>query len=158
MQYFQKSVQFTPPNYAKRGSNSSVLYDPFAFSKSGGPLHVSYYNYYLPISPYIKKAFEALGFKEIAGANSGELIGFAETTASLDPVAEVRSSSETSFLQKAMAETTIQVYQSTLANKILFSGSTATGVEVTTAGKTYTLSASKEVILTAGVVRYHFQP
>ena len=101
----------------------------------------------------MKKAFQALGLSEIAGANSGDLLGFTEITASLDPEAEVRSSSETSFLQKAIAETSIQVYQSTLANRILFDGGKrAIGVEVTTAGSTYTLSASKEVILSAGVV------
>jgi choline dehydrogenase len=150
--YFKKSANFTPPNYAKRGPNSTVSYDPSAFSPDGGPLHVSYFNYFMPYSPYISKALEALGIKRIAGANSGTLLGYTEITASLDPAAEVRSSSETSFLQEAMVETTIQVYQSTLAEKILFDGRTAVGVQVTTAGSTYVLSARKEVILSAGVV------
>lgn len=150
--YFKKSIRFTPPNYAKRAPGSTVHYDPSAFG-NGGPLEVSYFNYWMPFSPYVKKALQALGMSEIAGANSGELIGFTEITASLDPKAEVRSSSQTSFLQKAMAETTIQVYQSTLANKILFDGDRrATAVEMTTAGSIYTLSARQEVILSAGVV------
>jgi choline dehydrogenase len=106
----------------------------------------------MPFSPYISKALDALGFQRIAGANSGKLMGYTEITASLDPAAETRSSSETSFLQKAMAETTIQVYQSTLADKILFNGSTAVGVQVTSSGSTYVLSATKEVIVSAGVV------
>lgn len=155
LQYFKKSVKFTPPNYSKRGSNSSVRFNPSAFG-TGGPLQVSYFNYFMPFSPYVSKALQTLGMKQIAGVNSGELIGFAEITASLDPGAEIRSSSETSFLQQAMATTSIQVYQSTLANRILFDGGkTATGVEVTTAGVTYLLSARKEVIVSAGVVSHH---
>ncbi|RMZ82627.1 hypothetical protein DV738_g1480, partial [Chaetothyriales sp. CBS 135597] len=142
--YFKKSIKFTPPNYDKRGSNSTV----------------SYFNYYMPYSPYVKKALEAEGMSEIAGANSGQLLGFAETTATLDPAAEVRSSSETSFLQQAIRQTTLQVYHYTLANEIIFDrqgeeeeNNTATGVKVTTAGSTYILSARKEIILSAGVFR-----
>ncbi|PYH40869.1 GMC family oxidoreductase [Aspergillus saccharolyticus JOP 1030-1] len=151
--YFQKSGQFTPPNYEKRGSNLSVKYDPSAFSSQGGPLQISYFNYYLPFSTYVRKAWHALGFQELAGANSGTLLGYADITATLDPVAEVRSSSETSFLQTAMAKSSLQVYQATLANRILFNDTQATGVEVTTAGSRYVLSARKEVILSAGVFR-----
>ncbi|RMD40865.1 hypothetical protein DV735_g4272, partial [Chaetothyriales sp. CBS 134920] len=139
--YFKKSTNFTPPNYDKRGPDSAV----------------SYFNYYMPFSPYVKKALQAEGIPEIAGANNGQLLGFAETTATLDPAAEVRSSSESSFLQQAIRETTLQVYHYTLANEIIFDSQEdkkrATGVRVTTAGSTYTLSARREIILSAGVFR-----
>lgn len=120
-------------------------------------MHVSYFNYYMPFSPYIAKAFKALGMNEIAGASSGSLIGYTETTASLDPVAQVRSSSETSFMQQAMYNTSIRIYESTLASRILFDGQTATGVQVTTAGESYVLSAKQEVILSAGAVCFPSQ-
>lgn len=95
--------------------------------------------------------------QQIAGASSGVLTGYTEITASLDPVAQVRSSSETSFLQQAMYNSTIQIYESTLANRILFNGKTATGVEVVTAGEKYVLSAKREVILSAGAVSLIYQ-
>ena len=153
LHYFQKSPQFTPPNYAKRGTESSTLYDPLAFSSTGGPLQISYSNFYQPISPYFKQAFVKLGLKNIAGFNSGSLLGFSEFTLSIDPQAGTRSSSETSFLQEAISSSTLQVYQQTLAKRILFDDNkTATGVRVVTAGTEYTLSANKEVILAAGAV------
>ena len=105
------------------------------------------------MSTYVRNAFNRLGLKEIPGFNSGKLIGYAEYTLSVDPAAETRSSSETSFLRTAMTTTPLTVYQSTLAKRILFnSEKTATGVTVTSAGMTYTISARKEVILSAGAV------
>ena len=94
-----------------------------------------------------------LGFRNIAGLNSGNLLGFSEFTLSIEPQAETRSSSETSFLQEAIFTSSLQVYQQTLAKRILFNeNKTATGVSVVTAGIEYTLSARKEVILAAGPV------
>jgi choline dehydrogenase len=58
--------------------------------------------------------------------------------------------SQTSFLNHAMNTTDIKVYTRTMARKIQFSNNTATGVQVTTAGRNYTLNAKKEVILSTG--------
>ena len=150
--YFKKSTQFTPPNYAKRGG-PEIPYDPEAFSSDGGPLQVSYTNYYEPFSDAIKSGLSKLGLKEIPGLNSGSLLGFAEFALSLDPKSATRSSSETSFLQAAIAKSTLQIYQSALAKRILFNDSkVASGVEILMGGATSVLSARKEVIVSSGTV------
>ncbi|MCJ1381062.1 hypothetical protein MMC17_004171 [Xylographa soralifera] len=126
--YFQKSVDFTPPDYVKRGANTSVSYDPAAFSREGGPLQVSYSNHYHLLSNGFKNAFTNLGFQMLAGANSGVLLGFTELTCTVDQKTATRSSSESSFLQEAIQTSTLQVYQQTLAQQILFdANNTATG-------------------------------
>ena len=154
--YLQKSVAFTPPNYAKRETGGTVLYNSSGFSSSGGPLHVSYANYWAPIATYLQSAFAKLGLAAIEGFNTGSLIGYAEFTSCIDPASETRSSSETAFLQQSIYETYIQVYQQTIAQRILFNANKkAIGVNVTTAGVSYILSANKEVILSAGAVREH---
>jgi choline dehydrogenase len=151
--YFKKSPQFTPPDYSKRGIGSKILYDTDSFSLDGGPLQVSYSNFYHPISSSTKRAFLNLGLQNLKGLNSGSLIGFSEPTLTIDPQVGTRSSSETSFLQDTIATSTLKVYQKTLAQKIIFGEKkTATGVEVVTAGREYTLCATKDVILAAGVV------
>lgn len=151
--YFQRSAHFTPPDYAKRGTDSEVSYNSTAFDPSGGPLQVSYTNYHQPIAAFVKRAYSSLGLLEIPGFNTGYLLGFSELTLTVDPRAATRSSSETSFLQEAISSTTLQVYQQTLAKKILIDeGKTATGVSVVTAGTEYTLNAAREVILAAGAV------
>ena len=150
-----KSVNFSAPDAEKIGLAADlVTYDASAYSSAGGPLHVSYANYRQPFDPYIARAFEAVGLTSVPGGSSGQLIGYSTLPSTLDPQSETRSSSETSFLQAAIADSsTLQVYQQTLANRIIFDeNKTAVGVNVTTAGLQYTLSASKEVILSAGVV------
>ncbi len=107
--------------------------------------------------PSFKNVFQKFGFKLLPGANSGSLLGYAELSFTIDPQAATRSSSEESFLQEAIQTSTLQVYQQTLANKILFdSNKQATGVSVTTAGKDYMLSVRNEIILSAGPVSLFF--
>ncbi|KAI4276461.1 MAG: hypothetical protein LQ337_002477 [Flavoplaca oasis] len=70
----------------------------------------------------------------------------------LSPDDQHRSSSQTSYLNRAINNTSIVVYNSTLANKILFNANnSATGVAVQTASLPFALHASSEVILSAGV-------
>ena len=151
--WLKKSIAFSPPNRAKISPSISIPYDPAAFSKEGGPLHVSYPNYRQPFDPYLEKAFAKSGLPEIEGFNSGILDGYAAGTYTIDPRAEVRSSSEESFLQEAMDTTPLHVYVDSLVHNVLFDEEkTATGVVVETDGGLYTLSAKKEVVVSAGVV------
>ena len=85
---------------------------------------------------------------------SGGLLGYQYTAQSLDRDSQSRSSSETSFLRTALRTTTnLLVYKSTLAKRIIFNPEKrATGVLVNTGGVEYTLSARKEVIVSAGAV------
>lgn len=150
--YFEKSPVFTPPNYAKREAGGPVVFDASAFS-SGGPLQVSYSNFWEPMTDYVRNAFTSLGLKALSGFNSGHLLGFAEFTVTIDPHHQTRSSSETAFLQSAIENSTLQVYKQTVAKKILFDANkTATAVSVVTGGISYVLSAKKEIILAAGAV------
>ena len=153
--YFKKSVTFTPPNYSKLGPGVEIPYDPSAFG-DGGPLQVSYSNFYQTVSQGAIEGFNKLDFKRIPGLNSGNLIGYAHISDTINPAAGIRSSAESSFLQEALQDVknTLQVYKQTLATKIIFSGKRATGVQVRTDGVEYTLSAKSDVILAAGVVCY----
>ena len=155
--YFKKSVHFQPPNYDIRAPNSTPPYNLSSYSAVGGPLGVSYPNFANPFSSWAKLALEELGLEERADFMSGTLLGFQYTAQSLDRDSQSRSSSESSFLRTALRSTSnFNVYKSTLAKRINFnSDKQATGVLVSTAGVEYVLSANKEVILSAGTVRYH---
>lgn len=154
--YFEKSCNFTPPNDAKRKTpNATVKYDPSVFSDTGGPLQVSYSNWVDPALTWFQRAFEYIGLPiSDVGFNSGSLTGkTAWLTSTIDPATGKRSSSQTSFLEQAIKNTDITVYTQAQAAKILFDSTVASGVSVSTRGVGYTISASKEVILSAGV--YH---
>ncbi|KAL8808636.1 MAG: hypothetical protein Q9200_004165 [Gallowayella weberi] len=153
LKYFKRSCQVTPPNLEKRfPTNGTVDFNPAAFDNSlGGPLQVSWPNYAAPIATWAQRGMRAVGILPIRGFDSGNLIGSAWVANTLNPTNEQRSSSQTSYLNRAIQNTSIVVYTQTLGQKILFdSAKTAYGVSVNTAGEIYTLRANKQIILSAG--------
>ena len=152
--YFQRSCNFTPPNNAKRNTpNATVKFDPNAFSITGGPLQVSYSNWVDPALTWFQRAFASIGLPiSDVGFSSGSLVGQAAwITSTINPVNGERSSSQSSFLEQAIPNTNIIVYTQAQATKILFNSKIASGVSVSTQGVNYTISANKEVIISAGV-------
>ncbi|KAI1172190.1 putative glucose-methanol-choline oxidoreductase [Nemania sp. FL0916] len=130
--YFEKSVNFTGPSNS-RFVNSTPDFDPSAFSS------------------WVTKGLQQIGIPIINGFQSGKLLGQSYSMFTINADTMVRESSETSFLRQGLAYPALSVYQLTLAKRIVFDGKTATEVIVDTQGSEYTLSARKEVVLTAGV-------
>lgn len=106
------------------------------------------------ITSWLGEAFSELGFRRRPAFSDGQLFGWSVFTYTVNPSSQTRSSSETSFLREALRQTTnLNFYKTTLVKKILLQDcKTATGVVVNTAGVEYTISARKEVILSAGAV------
>lgn len=156
--FFQKSAQFHPPSRTTRLSNSTISYDQSAFSAGGGPLQVGYPAWENPISSWIGRGLTALGLQQLPGMSNGDILGWGYTAFTQDPRTQTRSSSEASYLREALRETTnLVIYKNTMAKRVLFdTGKKATGVVVNSGGMTYQINATKEVILSAGVVG-HFQ-
>ena len=116
-------------------------------------MQVSYGNHQSDYFNAFNDAFGKLGFPQLEGLNSGVLIGYAPATATVDPRAATRSSSETAYLQEAL-RADIQIFPTTLGQRVLFDADRrATGVEVVANGTetlTFNLTARKEVIISAG--------
>ncbi len=153
--FYEKSVNFTARSVEY--PNSSNVQDPSVFLPAGGPLQVSFGGYDDPWATWAQVGLQAVGQAPIDGFQSGRLIGSAYIPSTIDPTTATRSSSEASFLQSALKNTTLKVYKNTLAQRILFHKKTATGVLVAPDGasgingSSYTLSARHEVIISAGV-------
>ncbi|KAL6689976.1 GMC oxidoreductase-like protein [Trichoderma pleuroticola] len=147
--FYQKSAAYTPARADLRLSNATAVNDTGAFLAGAGPLQVSYPNYANPVGTFYPGAFEELGLGALPnGVNTGSLIGYAYSTVTEDPTDETRSSSQTAFLSSSPSLT---VYSKTMAQKIVFDSSkTARSVNVKADGVSFTLFASKEVILSAG--------
>lgn len=150
--YYQKTVEFTPPDASVRFENATVKYDAAAFESKGGPLQVSYSDYGMPFSTWMRRGMDAIGIDEANDFNNGELMGYQFCASTIDPAKEHRESSETAFLASDFLPSSLKVYQKTLAKRILFNDNkTATGIEVKDGfGISKKLIASKEVILSAG--------
>lgn len=149
--YFEKSLNFTPPDQSKRARNATPEYDLSTLGNGRGPLSVTFANYAQALSSWVQKGLAEIGIPPINGFTSGNLIGSSYTVSTIEPSTMTRDSSETAFLQPALKNPNLYVFQSTLGKKIIFDVSKrATGVQVDTHGKVYTLSAKKEVVLSAG--------
>lgn len=148
MKYFKKSQNFVGPN--GRPANATPEYDESTLS-TGGLLTVTYPRYAMAFSSWAQRALQAIGVRPINGLTSGNLLGSSYQLLTEDATEFVRETSETAFLKKlGLTQSNLVVYQSTLATKITFNGTTASGVEIDMGGFPFTLTANKEVVLSAG--------
>ncbi|KAH7398802.1 oxidoreductase [Phaeosphaeria sp. MPI-PUGE-AT-0046c] len=148
--YFDRGVRFNEVDATKRVGNSTPPMDPAGERARSGNVNLSYANYVLPFTSWGIKAAEALGLKQLAGYIDGELIGSGWLVQTTDPKTMVRDSSETAFLRPVLGLSNLVVHHSTMALKILFEANEAVGVACSTQGKKFTLTARREVILSAG--------
>ncbi|KAI0442992.1 glucose-methanol-choline oxidoreductase [Xylaria telfairii] len=150
--YFEKSLNFTPPNNQLRAQNATPDFDVSALGTGNGPVSLSFPNWAYAFPTWAVKAFTQIGIRPLVeGFQNGRLLGHAWTMFTIDATTMLRSSSETAFVR--FNDPNYSLYPLTLATKVLFDNSKrATGVEVETLGAKYTLSARKEVILSAGAI------
>lgn len=154
--YLERSMAFTPP--LKSNKAGSISYDASAFLPSGNmsnPLQVTYPGYNYDLSDYAPAAFENIGLSSQPGLSSGVLHGYSYWSYTIDPTTGTRSSAESSFLETALQRSGLTVYINSLAQNVIFNGTTAVGVNITsspagTPSRYYTLSARKEVLVAAG--------
>ena len=150
--FFEKSLKFTPPDNNLRFANGTPEYDDQVLGNGSGPLSLTFSHYVQAFGTWATRGLLEIGIPIIKNFQSGSLLGQSYSMFTINATDMTRDSSETSFLRRGLAYPNYKVYQSTLAKKILFNADKkATGVVVNTQGKEYTLTAAKEVIVTAGV-------
>ncbi|OBT49213.1 hypothetical protein VE00_00164 [Pseudogymnoascus sp. WSF 3629] len=150
--YFKKSPRFTPPG-PYRASNATTTYNAAAFASTGGPLHVSYPNYAQPFSGYMQGGLNEIGIPTVEDFNSGLLLGCQYCSTTIDPSTENRESSQTAFLTEAASANmnNLKVFTLSMAKSIVFDANKkTTGVKVKTLLLSFTLKATKEMIVSAG--------
>lgn len=152
--YFKKSVTFTPPNSETRLENATTLYNISDFDEDGGPVQVTYPNWTPVWSTWAAKGLEAIGINMTDKYDEGSLLGCFYAQLTVEPTNQVRSTSA-EFIYAAQDQDfadNLTVYLEARADKILFDDTqTARAVQVTGVDLlTYTINATKEVILSAG--------
>ena len=159
LEYFKKSAEFTPLPEGTRPANATPKYDEAYFSKTGGPLQVSFPEFASPSASWLALGLDALGLEELpACMMDGDLLGWAWITNTIDRN-QIRGTSE-EFLRDAIYKSyNLLMYQNTLAKRVLFDESgAANAVEVEVSGYgsgsvKWLLNATKEVIVSAGSFR-----
>ncbi|KAI1404103.1 GMC oxidoreductase [Hypoxylon fuscum] len=151
--FFEKSLNFTPPNTSLRLANATPEYDVSTLGDNKGPLSLTFPNFVYPFTTWATKALDQIGMPVRQGFQSGGLLGQSYSMFTINAETMLRESSETAFLRNSLDDPAYTIFHLTMAKKVLFDDSkSATGVLVDTAGMEYTISARKEVILSGGVI------
>lgn len=119
---------------------------------TSGPVWVSFPNFSGAWASWVVQRWKELGLPTVKGFTSGKLIGYAYILSTIDATTQMRETSETAYLKRAISNApNLIIYQSTMAKKILFeSNKVAIGVHASSSGPEYTLSAKNEVVVSAG--------
>lgn len=155
-QYMRKHQTLEPTTKAAHRADTMFTVDEF--HGTDGPVRTSFNDTRLPIEDDIVKACdEACGLdKKPNDPWSGDHIGFFQTLGAVvrtGPNAGKRSYSARGYLEPNMGRPNLKVLCDALVTKIELDGNSATGVSFKHAGSSYNVPASREVLVTAGVIQ-----
>ncbi|KAM0718028.1 hypothetical protein Q7P37_006360 [Cladosporium fusiforme] len=124
---------------------------------SEGPIHTSFNDCYEPFEyDFCKAAYEVGGKPStLVDAWSGDHMGFYSSLAAVNRTTDPgrRSYAATGYLLPNISRGNLKVLTGAMATKITLDGDAATGIEFNHSGQIHTVQASKEVILSAGVIQ-----
>ncbi|KAG0717182.1 Glucose dehydrogenase [FAD, quinone] [Chionoecetes opilio] len=127
----------------------SHLGETESYHGRGGPLAVSPDPSPGPLAAAFLRAGEELGYNTV-DLNGPHHIGFARPHYNIRN--GVRSSTAGAYLQPALPWSNLHILHSATVTKILFTGKKAVGVLFEYEGKTYQVTAEREVVVSAGAV------
>ena len=151
--YFLKSETYNAPPLTTSEQVDTTFIVP-AFHGEAGPVQdsfpPSYDNFYKAWEP----TYENLGLGPTGDPKGGIAIGAYTTLLTIEPKNASRSYAGTAYYKPNAARKNLQVLTGALVTKVIFAPAkeplSATGVTFTVDGGSYTVSASKEIILCAG--------
>ncbi|KAI0158100.1 GMC oxidoreductase [Xylariaceae sp. FL1272] len=153
--FFKKSENFHVPNKDTQLANREH-YDHDAIG-SNGPVNVSYAKNYSATHQLCYDTLLAMGVPENTAHHSGSNVGVWTNPASVNPNNGTRSYAAPAYFTPNAARPNLVVITEATVHEVSLRNAdnkwTATGVRFEHAGSNYTVSASKEVILSAGSVQ-----
>ncbi|KAK4149482.1 putative GMC oxidoreductase [Chaetomidium leptoderma] len=157
--YFKKSEKYTIPTDSQLAAGATYESQYHGFD---GPLHVGY----VPslengsFAPAVKDTWEGLSVSHNLDLNSGSVRGFGMGPQTLDSNLNVRWDAARAYYQPVEHRPNLRIIKGTVKRITWASGGckkghlVANGVEMLTdAGKSRTLGAKKEVVVSAGALR-----
>ncbi|KAK3367829.1 GMC oxidoreductase [Podospora didyma] len=142
-------------SFSKAFNKTYSLTTPSKHGEKGGPIQVTIPDEDSKWPEAWRDTWAGLGFPVDNNPMSGNITGAVTYPDSIDPTTKTRSFSGNAYLPSASSRPNFTLWTATLVNKIVFDtsdGIVATGVQYTKDGATKTVSARKEVILSAGTI------
>ncbi|KAH0493232.1 hypothetical protein TgHK011_008147 [Trichoderma gracile] len=150
--YFKKSETFHPPSPVVQ-AEKDIRYDPNSFGYSG-PIHISYTSHIPPRDRLWFNTLNSLGVKTNSAHAAGSIAGVWTNVNNIDPRTMTRSFA-TNYC--ALAGSNLHTLTEALVQEIVLDktrdGYAASGVRFIHKDQEYVVSASREVILSAGTIK-----
>ncbi|KAK7709720.1 hypothetical protein SLS63_013130 [Diaporthe eres] len=153
LQYYHKAMKYSPPKAGARSANATTSLSAVD-AAINGTLPVTFGAYVQSWSTWVALGLEAIGMPQVSAFVDGSNLGWAWNLYTIQAPEATRTTSETAYLNPVLGRPNLAIFDYTFAQRIIFDDKkTATGVEVTstTTNCSYTISADKEVVLSAGV-------
>lgn len=154
--YFRKHQTLDPPET----KHPDPLFMPHSAAEnhgSDGPIHTSFNDYYAPFEEdFVKAAYEVGGTENtLVDAWSGDHLGFYSSLGAVDRTTDPgkRSYSATGYLRPNLWRPNLKVLTEAHASKVTLTGNKATGVDFLYRGEQHHAAASREVVMSAGVIQ-----
>ncbi|KAJ7688612.1 GMC oxidoreductase [Mycena rosella] len=155
--YSQKSETFHPP-----GQEQMDVY-PYSYESSfhgtSGPIHTLTPFHFPAIDTLFQRTLLNKGLKNIKDPYGGDITGTWIANSTLDPDNWTRSYAATGYLLPAWNRPNLTVLTDSTVTRVIFNEAiasqdlTATGVEFVHGGRSFHVSAKREVILSAGAIQ-----
>ncbi|KAK5092355.1 hypothetical protein LTR70_003958 [Exophiala xenobiotica] len=127
------------------------------FHGTDGPIHTSFNDWYSPFErDFADAAYEVTGTERtLKDAWSGDHMGFYSSLGAVNRTDDPgkRSYAATGYIRPNLGRKNLKVLLEAQATRIVLDNGTATGVKFVHGAQEYTVSASEEVVLSAGVIQ-----
>lgn len=154
--YFKKHQHLDPPEKENPNKQFMPLGAKEKYHGSDGPIHTSFNDHYEPFEYDFCEAAYEVGGKErtLVDAWSGDHMGFYSSLAAVNRTDDAgkRSYAATGYLRPNLGRSNLKVLCDALASKVILEGNTAKGVEFYHGGQKHQVKASREVVLSGGVI------
>jgi choline dehydrogenase-like flavoprotein len=155
--FYKKSENFVePPDPAKQQQQQHEIHYSRDAVGVGGPLSITYLPEYSESHAHWHKTLNQLGLETNKSHLSGSNVGVWTSVVAVDPRTATRSYSTPAYYLPNADRPNLRVLTNAAVREIVLEKSgeqwTATGVRFDRDDKSYTVAASREVILSAGTV------
>ncbi|KIJ28546.1 GMC oxidoreductase [Sphaerobolus stellatus SS14] len=156
IKYVKKAENFQmPPNDIIERELLAI--DPEGFGKDG-PLSLTYSHFSTGVEVTARKAMEVRGIPHLTDPENGNYSGAWSAPATVNPLTLTRCSAFVGYILPNLGRKNLFVLTEAYSSRILLEDSksepvTAKGVEFIHEGKTYSVKAAKEVIVSAGSLK-----
>ncbi|KAL4972784.1 hypothetical protein BDW66DRAFT_169211 [Aspergillus desertorum] len=153
--YMRKHQTLEPVNPESRSAESPIASEHHGTT---GPIRTSFNDAHLPIEDdFVKACAEAASLPNMpVDAWSGDHIGFFHTlgaVARTGPNRGKRSYAGREYYDANRSRPNLKLLCEARVNRVILDGTRATGVSITFQGQEYTVSASREVIVSGGAIQ-----